>query len=97
MQDFDEAIGRGVMRLASPRAHFLGFLCFWALLMLSVSFWRAALVGFFVSSLMVLHLERRFVTICVLMVALVGMAAFLGISIEDVKRAVIDLRWMAVG
>jgi hypothetical protein len=93
----DETIARGVMRLASPRSHFLGFLCFWALFMLSVSFWKAALVGFFVSSLMVLHIGRSFVTTCVLIAAVAGVAAFLGLSIEDLKRAVNDLRLMAVG
>jgi hypothetical protein len=92
----DEAIGRGVMRLTSPRSHFLGFLCFWALWMLSVTFWKAALISFFVSCLMILQLERRFVTLCVLIVAIAGMAAFLGLSIEDVKKAMNDLRLMVV-
>ena len=97
MQDaIDEAIDRSLMRLASPRSHFVGFLCFWSLWMLSVSFWKAALISFFVSCLMVFHLERRFVTVCVLIVALAGMATFLGFSIGDVKKAVNDLRATAV-
>ena len=74
----------------------MGFLCFWALWMLSVPFWKAALISFFVSCLMIFHLERRFVTICVLIVALAGMGAFLGISSGDVKEVVSDIRMALV-
>jgi hypothetical protein len=62
--------------------------------MLSLSLWKAALISVFVGCLMVFHLERRFVTICVLIIAVAGMAAFLGFSISDVKKVVNDIRLM---
>src|ERR1700722_20454939 len=77
--------------LASVRCHFVGLLCFWSLCMLSVSFWKAALVGFFATGFMVLQIETRIVTIAVLALAIAGSAAFLGVSIYDVKRMAVDL------
>ena len=58
--------------------------------MLSVSFWKAVLVGFFATGFMVLQLETRLVTIVVLGLALAGSAAFVGVSIYDVKKLAID-------
>jgi hypothetical protein len=58
--------------------------------MLSVPFWKATAIAFFVTSLMIFQLERRFVTICVLILAIAGAAVFLGISLGDLKRAVSD-------
>jgi hypothetical protein len=92
----DAAIDRYFNRIMSPRSHFVGLLCFWALWMLSVSFWKAALISFFVSCLMIFQLERRFVTICVLIVAIAGMGVFLGISIGDVKELMNDIRMALV-
>jgi hypothetical protein len=40
---------------------------------------------------MVLQLETRIVTIAVLALVIAGSAAFLGVSIYDVKRMAVDL------
>jgi hypothetical protein len=88
--DFDQRFFDFAFRLTSVRSHFVGFLCFWSMYMLSVSFWKAALVGFFATGFMVLQLETRLVTIAVLCLAIAGSAAFVGVSIHDVKRLAID-------
>jgi hypothetical protein len=94
--EVEAAIERFFIRIMSPRSNFVGLLCFWALWMLSVPFWKAALISFFVSCLMIFQLERRFVTICVLIVAIAGMVAFLGFSMDNVKEAVNDIRMALV-
>jgi hypothetical protein len=78
-------------RLASVRCHFVGFLCFWSMWMLSVSFWKAVLVGFFTTGFMVLRIENRLVTLAVLGLAIAGAAAFAGVSVYDVKQLAVDL------
>jgi hypothetical protein len=89
--DLDRRIDGFLHRLTSARSHFVGLLCFWSMCMLSVSFWKAALLGFFATGFMVLQLETRIVTIVVLALAIAGSAAFIGVSIYDVKRMVVDL------
>ena len=90
-EELDLRIDRFLRRLTSVRSHFVGFLCFWSLCMLSVSFWKAALVGFFATGFMVLQIETRIVTIVVLALAIAGSAAFVGVSVYDVKRMAVDL------
>ena len=79
-----------VDRLTSIRSHFVGFLCFWSIWMLPISFWKAALVGFFATCLMVFQIENRLVTFAVFCLTLAGSAAFAGASIRDVIRVPID-------
>jgi hypothetical protein len=89
--DVDRRIDQFLYRVTSVRSHFIGLLCFWSMCMLSVSFWKAALVGFFATGFMVLQLETRIVTMVVLTLAIAGSAAFVGVSIYDVKRMAVDL------
>ena len=59
--------------------------------MLSVSFWKAALVGLFTTGFMVLQLETRLVTVAVIALAIAGSAAFVGVSIYDLKQLAVGL------
>jgi hypothetical protein len=58
--------------------------------MLSVPFSKAMIVGFFATCLMVLQIEKRLVTLAVLVLSVVGCASFVGVSLSDVKRLAID-------
>jgi hypothetical protein len=84
----DGAIDKFMSRTLSPRSHFVGFLSFWSLWTLSVPFWKATAIAFFVTSLMIFQLERRFVTVCVLILTMAAVCVFLGISLGDLKRVV---------
>jgi hypothetical protein len=77
-------------RATSIRSHFVGFLCFWSIYMLSISFWKAALVGFFATCFMIFEVERRLVTLAVFGLTLAGSASFFGVTIYDVKQMAID-------
>ena len=91
LDDLDRRLNEFLFRLTSVRSHFVGFLCFWSIWMLSVSFWKAVLVGFFTTGFMVLRIENRLVTLVVLGLSIAGAAAFAGVSVYDVKQLAVDL------
>lgn len=64
--------------------------------MLSISFWKAALIGSFVALLMIFQLERRIITTCVLVLALFGALAFIGISFDGIKNVMNGIHVAAV-
>jgi hypothetical protein len=82
----DDLIEAYLMRLCSPRSHFVGLACFWSLWTLSVSPWKAAVVAVFVTCFMVLNLERRTVTTAVLALTIIAWGTYLGVSLDDVKH-----------
>jgi hypothetical protein len=87
----DDLIEAYLMRLCSPRSHFVGLVCFWSLWTLSVSPLKAAVVAVFATCFMVLNLERRAVTTAVLALTIIACGTYVGVSLDDVKRLAANL------
>jgi hypothetical protein len=89
---FERRLSEFVNRATSIRAHFVGFLCFWSMWVLSVPFWKAVVLGLLTTCIMVFELHTRIMVVIVLALAVIGAASFAGISLHDVKQFATDLR-----